>query len=70
MRNHEVTNTQPLLNEHGELRASGYVSFDIPESDYMDRWTFSSSDGRFEMGFEPVQDWLSPLDMYNCINSR
>ncbi|MEG1557303.1 MAG: DUF2804 domain-containing protein [Oscillospiraceae bacterium] len=39
------------------------VSFDIPMSggheDYMRTWTFSSSDGRFEMRFEPVLDRAS-----------
>ena len=32
------------------------VVFNIPESGYMDPWTFSSSDGRFEMEFRPVID--------------
>ena len=28
----------------------------------MDRWTFTSSDGRFEMDFEPVLDRAACLD--------
>lgn len=30
--------------------------FHMPEDDYMKPWRFSSSDGRFEMTFEPVLD--------------
>ena len=32
------------------------VSFNIPASSYTDPWTFTSSDGRFEMNFVPVID--------------
>ncbi len=32
------------------------VTFHMPEDDYMKPWRFSSSDGRFEMTFEPVLD--------------
>lgn len=32
------------------------VSFHIPEDSYLKPWTFTSSDGRFEMDFKPVLD--------------
>lgn len=32
------------------------VTFHIPKDSYMEPWTFSSSDGRFEMDFVPVLD--------------
>ena len=32
------------------------MTFHMPEDDYMKPWRFSSSDGRFEMIFEPVLD--------------
>ena len=34
----------------------------IPESGFMDTWTFTSSDGRFEMTFSPVLDRAACLD--------
>ncbi|HQE70453.1 MAG TPA: DUF2804 family protein, partial [Atopobiaceae bacterium] len=38
------------------------VSFNIPASGYTDPWTFTSSDGRFEMDFVPVLDRAANLD--------
>lgn len=35
------------------------VTFNIPEDSYMKPWTFSSSDGRFEMDFVPILDRYS-----------
>ncbi len=32
------------------------VSFNIPSTSYTDPWTFTSSDGRFEMEFNPIID--------------
>ena len=37
------------------------VTFHIPEEDYMSLWKFTSSDGRFEMEFEPVLDRAARL---------
>ena len=33
------------------------------EYQYTDEWTFTSSDGRFEMTFKPIIDRQSPLDI-------
>jgi hypothetical protein len=38
------------------------VEFVIPPEGYMGRWKFTSSDGRFEMTFEPVLDRAACLD--------
>lgn len=38
------------------------VKFHIPEDDYLKPWTFTSSDGRFEMDFEPVIDRAAKID--------
>lgn len=39
------------------------VIFHIPEDDYLKPWKFTSSDGRFEMDFEPVLDRAAKLDV-------
>ncbi|MCR4614847.1 MAG: DUF2804 domain-containing protein [Clostridiales bacterium] len=38
------------------------IVFNIPESSYTDPWTFSSSDGRFEMDFIPLIDRSAKID--------
>ena len=32
------------------------MTFHIPEGDYLKPWKFTSSDGRFEMDFQPIID--------------
>lgn len=39
------------------------VTFNIPESGYTDPWTITSSDGRFEMKFEPILDRSACIDV-------
>ena len=38
------------------------VTFNIPESGYMDPWSFTSSDGRFETTFQPVLDRAAKMN--------
>lgn len=38
------------------------VTFHIPKNDYLKPWRFTSSDGRFEMEFEPVMDRAARLN--------
>lgn len=45
------------------------VTFNIPD-DYMDKWTFTSSDGRFEMEFSPVLDRAAKLDFKVLISDQ
>jgi hypothetical protein len=54
--------SENILFWNGTAHKLDDVTFNIPESGYMDRWTFSSSDGRFEMEFEPVLDRAACLD--------
>ena len=46
------------------------VTFHIPEDDYLKPWTFTSSDGRFEMNFQPVLDRNSFTDMKLIISDQ
>ena len=46
------------------------VTFNIPESGYTDPWTFTSSDGRFEMDFVPVIDRAAKLDFKLIVSDQ
>lgn len=48
--------SENMLFYDGKAHKLDDVTFHIPEGDYMKPWTFSSSDGRFEMDFVPVLD--------------
>ena len=48
--------TENILFYDGKGHKLDDVEFHIPEGDYMKPWTFTSSDGRFEMEFLPVLD--------------
>ena len=48
--------TENILFYDGKGHKLDDVEFHIPEDDYMKLWTFTSSDGRFEMEFVPVLD--------------
>ena len=54
--------SENILFWNGKAHKLDDVTFNIPESGYMDKWTFTSSDGRFEMQFEPVLDRAACLD--------
>ncbi len=38
------------------------ITFNLPEEDYLKNWTFTSSDGRFEMDFKPAVDRSSKMN--------
>ena len=40
----------------GKIHKLDDVTFHIPEGDYLKPWKFTSSDGRFEMDFQPIID--------------
>ena len=44
-----------ILYDH-KLHKLEHVAFHIPEDGYMKPWTFTSSDGRFELDFAPILD--------------
>ena len=46
------------------------VTFNIPESGYTDPWTFTSTDGRFEMDFVPVLDRAANLDFKVIVSDQ
>lgn len=48
--------SENMLFYDGNCHKLDDVTFHIPKDDYMKPWTFSSSDGRFEMDFVPVLD--------------
>ncbi len=48
--------SENMLFYDGKAHKLDDVVFHIPEGDYMKPWTFTSSDGRFEMDFVPVLD--------------
>ena len=54
--------SENILFWNGTAHKLDDVVFNIPESGYMDKWTFTSSDGRFETEFEPVLDRAACLD--------
>ena len=56
--------TENILFYDGKGHKLDDVTFHIPEGDYMKPWTFSSSDGRFEMEFEPVLDRSASLSAF------
>lgn len=48
--------TENIIFYEGQGHKLDDVQFHVPENDYMKTWTFTSSDGRFEMEFEPLLD--------------
>ena len=56
--------TENILFYDGKGHKLDDVTFHIPEGDYMKPWIFSSSDGRFEMEFEPVLDRSASLSAF------
>jgi len=59
--------SENLLIYNGKAHKLEQVTFHIPESSFIDPWTFTSSDGRFEMEFIPILDRHSstPRGKYN-----
>lgn len=59
--------TENCLFYAGRLHKLDRVNFNIPRrfggEDYLSPWTFTSSDGRFEMDFAPVMDRASCTDV-------
>ena len=62
--------SENILFWNGKAHKLDDVTFNIPESGYMDTWTFTSSDGRFEMTFEPVLDRAANLDFKVIVSDQ
>ena len=56
--------SENILFYDGKAHKLDDVSFNIPNGDeYMKDWTFTSSDGRFEMSFKPVIDRQAKISL-------
>ena len=62
--------TENVLFYDGKVHKLDDVTFHIPESGYTDPWTFTSSDGRFEMDFVPVLDRAADLDFKVLVSDQ
>ena len=61
--------SENVLFYDGHAHKLDDVTFNIPDN-YMDKWTFTSSDGRFEMEFFPVLDRAAKLDFKVLISDQ
>lgn len=55
--------TENIIFYDGVAHKLDDIKFNIPENSYTDKWTITSSDGRFEMDFEPIIDRAALLDV-------
>jgi len=55
--------SENVLFYDGKAHKLDDVTFNIPKTSYTDPWTFTSSDGRFEMDFVPILDRASRTDV-------
>ena len=55
--------TENILFYDGKAHKIDDVKFNIPKDSYMKPWTFTSSDGRFEMDFVPIIDRSAKIDV-------
>lgn len=59
--------SENMLFYNGKAHKLDQVTFNIPmingDYNYMQPWTFTSNDGRFEMTFKPVIDRVAPIDL-------
>ena len=62
--------TENVVFYNGKVHKLDDVTFHIPESGYMDPWTFTSSDGRFEADFVPVLDRAAKLDFKVLVSDQ
>lgn len=54
--------SENVLFYDGVVHKLDDITFHIPDNSYMEPWKFTSSDGRFEMDFNPVLDRAACLD--------
>lgn len=55
--------TENILFYDGKAHKLDEIAFNIPEDSYTKPWTFTSSDGRFEMDFVPIIDRAAKIDV-------
>ena len=59
----------PLFYD-GKVHKLDDITFNIPEDSYMKPWTFTSSDGRFEMDFVPILDRAAKIDFKALVSDQ
>ena len=62
--------TENILFYDGKAHKLDEVTFHIPEDDFLKPWKFSSSDGRFEMDFQPIMDRCALTDVKVIISDQ
>ena len=62
--------SENVLFYNGKAHKLDDVTFHIPEGSYMAPWRFSSSDGRFEMDFQPVLDRAAKIDFKLLVSDQ
>ena len=66
--------SENILFYDGKAHKLDDVTFNIPEKDgklaYTDPWTFTSSDGRFEMDFIPIIDRKAKIDLKAIVTDQ
>lgn len=62
--------TENVIFYDGKAHKIDDVTFHIPADDYLKPWSFSSSDGRFEMEFHPVLDRAANLDFKVIVSNQ
>lgn len=55
--------SENMIFYEGKAHKLAEVTFHIPKEDYLKPWTFTSSDGRFEMDFVPILDRYSNTNL-------
>ena len=62
--------TENVLFYDGKAHKLDDVTFHIPADDFCKPWTFTSSDGRFEMDFQPILDRCALTDVKLIISDQ
>lgn len=62
--------TENVIFYDGVVHKLDDITFHIPEDSYLKPWQFSSSDGRFEMEFQPVLDRAANLDFKLIVSDQ
>lgn len=62
--------SENIIFYDGKAHKIDDISFNIPADSFMKPWTFTSSDGRFEMDFEPVLDRNALLDFKLIVSDQ
>ena len=62
--------TENILFYDGVAHKLDDITFNIPADSYTKPWTFTSSDGRFEMSFEPILDRAACMDFKVIVSDQ